>query len=321
MTLHLAIPQVCAAGIDVGRDHLDYAIAPSGATRRVTNGPGGIAALVESLRGASVVRVAIEAIGPYAARLVRALADAGFAVGIINPHRIRAWRAAEGRRAKNDRLDAQLIARFALVMTDATRPVPSQQALEIRALSTRRRQIVEMAAMEKTRLRQTDDVFMADSHRSTIALLVAERERVEAELARRLEESGVHERMALLQTAPGIGPAVAVTLLADLPELGTLDRRAIASLAGVAPHISQSGTSPGRHAISGGRPCVRAALYMAALSACRSDKGFKHEYQTMRQAGKPAKVALIAIARKLLVILSSMVKENRKWVPKPVHND
>jgi transposase len=317
MTVSFSSPAPCAAGIDVGRDFLDFSVAPSGSTRRVPNGPDGIASLVTSLRRASVVRVAIEAIGPYAARLVRALVDAGFDVGIINPHRIRAWRAAEGRRAKNDRLDAQLIARFALVMTDATRPVPSQQTLEIRALSTRRRQIVEMLAMEKARLKQADDAFMAESHRKTIALLAAERESVEAELARRLKESGVHERMALLQTAPGVGPAVAVTLLADLPELGALDRRAIASLAGVAPHISQSGAHPGTNAISGGRPCVRAALYMAALTACRSDTGFKREYQAMRQAGKPAKVALIAIARKLLVALSSMVKENRKWAPKP----
>jgi transposase len=317
LTPSLSPPLLCAAGIDVGRDFLDFSVAPSGSTRRVANKPEGISSLVDSLRRASVVRVAIEAIGPYAARLVRALADAGFDVGIINPHRIRAWRAAEGRRPKNDRLDAQLIARFALVMTDATRPVPSQQTLEIRALSTRRRQIVEMTAMEKTRLKQTDDAFMADSHRKTIALLATERARVEAELEKRLRESGVHERMALLQTAPGVGPAVAVTLLADLPELGTFDRRAIASLAGVAPHISQSGANPGRSSISGGRPCVRAALYMAALSACRSDNGFKREYLAMREAGKPAKVALIAIARKLLVALSSMVKENREWRPNP----
>jgi transposase len=206
MTVHIAVPQPCAADIDVGRDHLDYAIAPSGATRRVPNEPGGIAALVDSLRRASVARVVLEAIGPYAARLVRALAEAGFAVGIINPHRIRAWRAAEGRRAKNDRLDAQLIARFALVISDATHPVPSQQSLEIRALSTRRRQIVEMAAMEKTRLRQTDDAFMAMSHRKTIALLAAERDRVEAELAKRLQESGVRDKMALLQTAASAPP-------------------------------------------------------------------------------------------------------------------
>ncbi|MGL5116590.1 MAG: IS110 family transposase [Beijerinckiaceae bacterium] len=315
MTVNVVPSQLCAAGIDVGRDFLDFSIAPSGRTRRVPNRPEGITSLIDSLRQASVVRVAIEAIGPYAARLVRALADAGFDVGIINPHRIRAWRAAEGRRAKNDRLDAQLIARFALVMTDATRPVPSQQTLEIRALSTRRRQIVEMAAMEKTRLKQTDDAFMAESHRKTIALLTTERASVEAELARRLKENGVNERMALLQTAPGVGPAVAVTLLADLPELGTLDRRAIASLAGVAPHISQSGNHPGTNSISGGRPCVRAALYMAALSACRSDKGYKRQYLAMRANGKPAKVAIIAIARKLLIALSAIVRENRKWHP------
>lgn len=316
MTVHVAPSRLCAAGIDVGRDYLDVSVAPSGTTRRMANEPGGIAALIAWLRRTSVVRVVIEAIGPYATRLVRALADGGFEVGIINPQRIKAWRMAEGRRAKTDRLDAQLIARFALVMNDATRPVPSQQTLEIRALSTRRRQVVEMLAMEKTRLKQTDDAFMLDSHRRTIAQLIEERSCIEAELMRRLRENGAAEKLELLQSAPGVGPAIVLTLLADLPELGQIDRRAIASLAGLAPHVSQSGTSQEKAAISGGRPCVRAALYMAALNACRSEKGYKREYQAMRESGKPAKLALIAIARKLLIALSAMIKENRKWMPK-----
>jgi len=308
----------CAAGVDAGRDFLDVAVAPSGRTRRLANAPQGVAALVAWLARNKVTRVVLEAIGPYAARLVRALADAGFEVGVVDPRRIRAWRTAEGRRAKTDRLDAQLIARFALCMTDVVRPVPNAHALRIRALSTRRRQIVEMIAMEKTRLKQALDEDMMDSHRELIAMLGERRKKVEAELETAITaQDGGARRMALLQSAPGVGPTVAATLAADLPELGTLDRRAVASLAGLAPHIAQSGIDKGRAQISGGRPCVRNALYMAALAGARSNAGFRNEYEAMRKAGKPAKVALVAIARKLVVALNGMVREDREWSSRP----
>ena len=306
---------VCAAGVDIGRDYLDLAIEPSGFFRRVANEPAGIGMLIGHLRRQGVTRVILEAIGPYAARLIGALAAARFEVGIVDPRRIRAWRTAEGRRAKTDRLDAHLIARFALAMPDTLRPMPDADSLRIRALSTRRRQIVEMIASEKTRLKQAMDQTIADSHRQMLEQLSAERMRIEAAITAAIEAAGAGPRMAILQTAPGIGPAIAMTLVADLPELGTLDRRAIASLAGVAPHIEQSGKDQGRALISGGRPCVRAALYMAALNAARSNAGFRAQYQDMRMVGKPAKVAIIAIARKLLLALSSMVRENRTWNP------
>lgn len=306
----------CAAGIDVGRDHLDFALAPQGIGGRVSNTTCGIARLLERLRRAGVARVALEAIGPYAEALLQALSGAGLAVGAVDPRRIKAWRTAEGRRAKNDRLDAQLIARFALLMPDIVRPVPDRESRAIRALSTRRRQIVEMIAGEKTRLKQALDPVIADSHRSLIAQLCEERARIEAELQARLcaHEQGAR-RLALLQSAPGVGPAVAITLMADLPELTHLDRRALASLAGLAPQISQSGTAPARAHIAGGRPCIRSALYLAALSAARLERGYKRDYQAMRQAGKPAKVAIIAIARKLLVALAAMAKHNTPWTP------
>ena len=311
---------VCAAGVDVGRDYLDLAIEPSGFFRRVANGQAGIGGLIGHLRRRGVARVVLEAIGPYAARLTGALAAAGFEVAVVDPRRVRAWRTAEGRRAKTDRLDAHLIARFALAMPMTLRPMPNADTVRIRSLSTRRRQIVEMIASEKTRLKQALDETIADSHRQTIALLSAERLRIEGAIMAAIQAAGTNARMALLQTAPGIGPAIAMTLLADLPELGTLDRRAIASLAGLAPQIEQSGKDPGRAAISGGRPCVRSALYMAALNAARSNAGFKAQYQAMRRAGKPAKVAFIAIARKLIIALSSMVRENRPWNPNQYPN-
>lgn len=304
----------CAAGVDVGRDWLDVALAPAGRAFRAPNAPAGLKVVTARLRRAGVARVVLESIGTYGTPLVRALARAGFQVGVVDPRRVKALRLAEGRRAKTDRLDAALIARFALIMTDVARPLPSAEAMEIRALSTRRRQVVELAAAEKTRLKQALDEEIAASCRRLIAGLEAERARVETLLETKLAADPANRRRAeLLQTIPGVGPAVITTLLADLPELGTLDRRAVASLTGLAPHPDQSGTRTGRAHIGGGRSCVRTALYMAALSASRSDRGLKREYRALRDAGKPAKVALTAIARRLAVAANSMLKADQPW--------
>lgn len=304
----------CAAGVDVGRDWLDVAVAPAGRAFRAPNAPAGLKVVTARLKRAGVARVVLESIGTYGTPLVRALALAGFEVGVVDPRRVKALRLAEGRRAKTDRLDAALIARFALIMTDVARPLPSAAAMEIRALSTRRRQVVELAAAEKTRLKQALDEEIAASCRRLIAGLEAERARVEALLETRLAADPANRRRAeLLRTIPGVGPAVITTLLADLPELGTLDRRAVASLTGLAPHPDQSGTRTGRAHIGGGRSCVRTALYMAALSASRSDRGLKREYRALRDAGKPAKVALTAIARRLAVAANSMLKADQPW--------
>jgi len=304
----------CAAGVDVGRDFLDVGIAPSGRTWRLANAPAGIEALIGRLQRAGVRRVVLESIGSYGARLVRALARAGFEVGVVDPKRIKALRLAEGRRAKTDRLDAQLIARFALIMSDAARPVPTPDAFEIRALCARRRQLVEMIAMEKTRLKQTFDAEIAASCRMIIAQLSAERARLEARLRERLTAKPQDRaRLELLQTIPGVGPAVAMTLMADLPELGSLDRKTVASLAGLAPHPNQSGARDAPRHVAGGRPCVRVAFYMAALSAARADHGLRSEYLALRGAGKPAKVALIAIARKLAVAANAILKAGQPW--------
>ncbi len=300
-----------AAGIDAGQRFLDVGFAPSGKTFRVPNLADGIVTLIERLQQAGVSRVVLEAIGPYAQRLVSALAMAGFEVGIVNPRRIKAFRDAEGRRAKTDRLDARLIARFALTMNDAVRPLPSAEQLTLKALSLRRRQLTEMIAMEKTRLKQTLEPILIDSHRAAIADLSAQCARIEAELGRRVAEDPELARVfKILTSIPGIGDRVATILVTDLPEIGQRDRKAIASLAGLAPHVSQSGNAPPRAAISGGRPCVRAALYMAALVAARHHPQLKASYNALREQGKPGKVALIAIARKLLVTANAMVKAN-----------
>lgn len=305
-----------AAGIDVGKDHLDVGVLPGGGVFRVPNAPTGTARIVERLKRDKVRRVVLEAIGPYAACLIASLRKGGFEVGVVNPRRIKAFRDAEGRRAKTDKLDARLIARFAVSMTDALRPLPTENQLAAKALATRRRQIVEMIAMEKTRLKQAFDPLILDSHRAAIAALDAQRKTVEAELDRRLDaDKTFARRRAILRSIPGIGPQAATTLLVEMPELGTLDRRAAASLAGLAPHPHQSGTLAYKTGVSGGRPCVRAALYMAALAAARANPTLKTAYRDMRAAGKPAKVALIAVARKLVVLANALVKTDSLYDP------
>lgn len=305
-----------AAGIDAGQRFLDVAVAPSGKTFRVANLAEGIATLIARLAEAGVTRVVLEAIGSYAQAVVSALTVAGFDVGVVNPRRIKAFRDAEGRRAKTDRLDAQLIARFALVMTDAVRPLPSADQLTLKALSLRRRQLTEMIAMEKTRLKQTLEPILIESHRATIAELAAQCARIEAELAHRIADDPELARVfRTLTSIPGIGSRIATMLVTDLPELGHRDRKTIASLAGLAPHVSQSGNAPPRAAISGGRPCVRTGLYLAALVAVRHNPKLRDDYKAMRNQGKPAKVALVAIARKILVVANGLVKADVTYSP------
>lgn len=307
---------MCAAGIDAGKTYLDIGIEPSRKHFRVSNAAVGIEDAIARLQRAGVGKVVLEAIGPFAQPIVTGLVAAGFEVGLVNPRRIKAYREAEGKRAKTDRLDARLIARFAVQMTEPLRPVPTASQQALKALATRRRQLVEMIAMEKTRLKQVVDPLLCESHRIAIAVLGAERVRIEADIDARLAaDAAATRKRAILLSVPGFGPAVSSTLITDLPELGTLDRRAIASLAGLAPHPSQSGTSIGRNQIGGGRPCVRTALYMAGLVAGRCDPRFKREYAAMRTDGKPAKVAIIAIARKLLVLANSLVKNDSLYDP------
>lgn len=306
----------CAAGIDVGKDFFDVGLAPGGQTFRFANAPKGVTAVIDRLRGANVRRVVLEAIGPYAAALIAALRQHGFEVGVVNPRRIKGFRDAEGRRAKTDRLDAGLIARFALRMTDIVRPLPSADQLALKALATRRRQIVEMIAMEKTRLKQACEPFILASHRDAIEALTLQRQKLEQEIAQRIaQDPALARRKAVLTSVPGIGDQVATVLLTELPELGTIDRRAVASLAGLAPHPNQSGAFNGRPQIAGGRPCVRAALYMAGLASCRANPAARQSYKAMRDAGKPAKVAIIAAARKLLVLANILIKNDQLYDP------
>ena len=302
------------AGVDVGKSFLDLDFAPAAKALRVSNDAPGIAALIEAMRRRGASRVALEAIGPYAWPLTAALVAKGFEVGLADPRQVRAFRTAEGRIAKTDRLDAGLIARFARTMPERLRPAPAPEAIALKALSTRRRQLTELVAMEKTRLAQAFDAEIAASHRAVIATLEA----ACAEVERRLEaaiaaDPALARKREILTSIPGIGGRIAGVVIADMPELGSLDRKAAASLAGMAPHPDQSGTLPGRHAISGGRPCLRTAFYIAGMVAARCDPRLKAAYRAMRDAGKPPKVAIVATGRRLVTIANALVRENKTF--------
>lgn len=298
------------AGIDVGKRFLDLGFEPAAKPLRVGNDAAGIATLVEALRRRGASRVAIEAIGPYAWPLTATLVAEGFEVGIANPRQIRAFRTAEGRIAKTDRLDAGLIARFARAMPDRLRPAPEPETLALKALSSRRHQLTELIAMEKTRLAQAFDASIAASHRAVIATLEAACTEVEGRLEAAIAaDPALARKREILISMPGIGPRIASVILASMPELGTLDRKAAASLAGMAPHPSQSGPLPGRNAISGGRPCLRSAFYMAGMVAARCDPRFKTSYRAMRDLGKPPKLAIVATGRRLVTIANALIRE------------
>jgi transposase len=306
---------ICA-GIDAGQRYLDIGLAPSGRTFRLANTASAFGPLLDRLRREGVQRVVLEAAGTYAQPVIGALDTAGFAVGVVNPRRIKAFREAEGKRAKTDRLDAGLIARFALVMTDALRPLPTAEQRALKALATRRRQLTEMIAMEKTRLKQAIEPAVIDSHRAAITDLSRACDTVEALIQESVARDPRRAQdQRILTSIPGIGPRIAQVLLTEMPELGQCDRKAIASLAGLAPYVSQSGNAPPRAAIAGGRPCIRAALYMSALVAVRHDPRMKLAYQALRAGGKPAKVALVAIARRILTTANAMIKAQTLYNP------
>jgi transposase len=300
-----------SAGVDVGQQYLDLGFFPAAKPLRVANTEEGVARIVALLREKGVGKVAIEAIGSYARKLVCALVEAQFLVFVVNPRRIKAFRDAEGLIAKTDRLDAALIARFAHKMSHDLRPLPDAELMILKALSTRRRQLTELIAMEKTRLKQAADAIVIESCRDLIAILETKCDAIEKELTRRIEvDPRMARKRAILRSIPGVGPRISTLIAVEMPELGTIDRKAAASLAGLAPHPSQSGLSKGRNAIAGGRPCVRAAFYMAALVAARTNTKFKELYKGMRAAGKPAKVALVAIARRLVALANALLRDD-----------
>lgn len=305
--------QTSYVGIDVAKAQLDIAIRPSGEQWTTSNDEAGITTLATRLAGVAPTLIVVEATGGRETPLVAALASAGLAVAVVNPRQVRDFAKAVGQLAKTDALDAQLLARFADVVRPAPRPLADAQAQELSALLARRRQLIAMRTAERQRLDTAPLPVQRRIHRH-IAFLEQELAEVDHDMQQRIQDSPLwRERDDLLRSVPGIGPSTACTLVAELPELGTLDRKAIATLVGVAPLNVDSGTLRGRRFVWGGRARVRTALYMATLSAVRFNPVLRAFYQRLCAAGKPKKLALVACMHKLLLILNAVVRHRTPW--------
>jgi len=304
-------------GIDVAKASLAVATAPDGESWAAGYDAAGLAALVTRLDGLQPTLVVLEATGGYERPLVAALTAAGLPVAVVNPRQVRDFAKALGRLAKTDTLGAQVLARFAAAVQPDARPQAPAETQALAALLARRRQVVAMITMEQNRL-PTTAVALRPRITAHIAFLRAELATLDTALAEAIQaEPAWRERHDLLRSAPGVGPVLATTLLAELPELGTLTRREIALLAGVAPLNADSGTLHRKRRVWGGRGNVRAALYMGTLVATRCNAPLRAFYVRLCAAGKPKKVALTACMRKLLTILNAMLHHHTPWQPQP----
>jgi transposase len=300
-------------GIDVAKSWLDVARDGEERVERLANDADGIAALVADLRERAPQLVVVEATGGYETAVTAALVAAGLAVAVVNPRQVRDFAKATGQLAKSDALDARVLALFAARVQPPPRPLPDAVAQELASLLARRRQLLEMRTAEQHRRPSLAPRLRPalDAHVVWLSQQLAE---LDGELDRTLRDSPVwREKEDLLRSIPGIGPVVARTLLGELPELGTLDRWEVAALAGVAPLNQDSGRRQGKRRTWGGRAPVRAALYMAAVTATRCNPAIRALYTRLREAGKPAKVALVACMRKLVTIANAILRDGVPW--------
>ena len=302
-------------GIDVGKEKLDVGLVDEKRVRVWANDDTGRAELSEWVLKQEASLVVVEASGGYEAALVSELVNRGQAVALVNPTRVRAFARAEGILAKTDKLDARVIARFGATMKPQARARREEAQVELNELVTRRRQLVLMLTAEKNRL-QTVSSAMQAHIASHMAWLQAEIETLEQQISQAIKaNSEWAETAQRVESVPGIGFITAATLVADLPELGQLNRQKIAALVGLAPFNHDSGKKHGKRRIFGGRTSVRSVLYMATLSAIRHNPVIKEFYQRLLDKGKLKKVALTACMRKLLVILNTMIKSGQDWNP------
>ena len=306
-------PTPVFVGLDVAKATLDVAVRPSGEQWSVSNDEAGIAALVDRLRPLHPTLLVCEATGGFERAAIAMLAAAGLPVVVANPRQIRDFARATGQLAKTDRIDAAILALFAERVRPTPRPLPSDAAQLLDALLTRRRQLVEMLVAEKNRLGFAPRP-LHQGIQQHIRWLERQLDDVTTTLADQIEQSPVwRAKDDLLQSVPGVGPIVSAVLLAELPELGTLSHKQIATLAGVAPLARDSGTLRGKRLVWGGRAGVRTALYLAALCGRRWNPQLRVCYERLLAAGKPKKVALIACARKLLTILNATLRDTARW--------
>ena len=302
-----------AVGIDVSKSRLDVHVHPAGEAFFVTRDAAGIEELIAriSVQGPSLV--AVEATGGFETVVAASLAAARLPVVVVNPAQVRAFAKALGRRAKTDPIDAAVIARFVATTRPEVRPLPDEATQVLADLVARRRQIIQMIVAERQREKRA-----TKRTRKSIARLLKALEAELSDLDQDIDDAvrgspAWREKEDLMASVPGIGSIIARTLLAELPELGTLDRRQIAALAGLAPWTRQSGQWRGKSFIGGGRAAVRTALFLGAMTAARHNPTLKAFHQRLIAAGKPKMVALIAVARKLLTILNAILRDRRPW--------
>lgn len=306
-----------AIGIDVAKRHLDVALESDERVERFDNTSEGCVAVRERLRSQSIKVIVIESTGGYERLIVAELGAAGLPVVVVNPRQVRDFARATGRLAKTDAIDARILAKFGQAVDPAIRPLPPAQTAAVQELLARRRQVVTMLTAEQNRLKQIHSERVRQSVEQVIEFLKHQLDEINDDLDRHVENNAMwRARNQTLRDVPGIGPATARTLVVELPELGRCSRQQIAALVGVAPINRDSGAMRGRRTISGGRPSVRSALYMATLSATKHHPTIKACYERLRSAGKCPKVALVACMRKLLTILNALIRDREECHPK-----
>jgi transposase len=304
----------CFVGIDVSKDRLDVHVRPSGQTFSVARDGEGLEQLTNTSRALAPVLIVLEATGGFEITVTAALAGARLPVAVVNPRQIRDFARATGRLAKTDALDARIIALFAERIRPELRPIADADSQILAELIARRRQVVEMIGMESNRLRQARGPRVQLTIKATLQILEAQLAELDRDINDTVKGSPVWRAADdLLTSVPGVGEITARTLIADLPELGQLDRRRIAALVGVAPINRDSGQMRGRRRIAGGRTDVRNALYMATLSATRWNPVISQHYKALVERGRPKKVALIACMRRLLCILNAIIRTKTPW--------
>lgn len=301
-------------GIDVSKDRLDVHVRPGGEAFVLRRDGQGLVELTSKLRELSAVLVVIEATGGFETVVAAAIAGAGVPLAVVNPAQIRAFAKALGKRAKTDPVDAEVIAKFAEAVRPEPRTLDDEAMLLLGEFVTRRRQIVQMLQAEGQRKRRLTNRRLLRSVERLMTALEKELSDLDEEIRNNIHGSPVwREKDDLLRSVPGIGPQISAMLIAELPELGTLSRRKIASLVGLAPFTHQSGQWRGKAMIEAGRSQVRRALYMGALVASRHNSQLRTFRDRLVAAGKPKKVALIAVARKLLTILNAIARDKMPW--------
>jgi transposase len=310
-------PTAQTVGVDISKDHLDVCVYPGGATRRFANDAKGHRALIAWLAPSQVARVVFEATGAYHRTFERSLATAGLPMAKVNPRQARRFAEAAGKLAKTDALDAAMLARFGALLQPAARPIVSQALDDMKELYIARRALVKDRTAALNREKQLRSPLLRRQASQRLTQIDTQLKAIDAALeALRDADPDLKARFDILISIPGISTITAFAILIEIPELGTLEQRQVASLAGLAPVARDSGQWKGKRSIRGGRAGLRRALYMPALVAIRFNADLKAKYQALIAAGKAPKVAITAIMRKLLILANALLRDRRTWSPR-----